>query len=158
MSYFIDNGARKFRWAWKLASKTKSRTNLTNLDDSGERCECLLPALLVLCLLKVPFLLLLTGLISLSPLRSGLRCALESLRLRDAESGLSESLRAFRPPSSLSGASAEGCEPRRPHTPGGRQLSSYAVFCRWRRECLRSGLAWGRESLLPAKIFIFKHY
>lgn len=104
--------------------KRRIETNLTHLDDSGDRCVCPLPATLVLCLLNVPLLLRITGLISLSPLRSGLRRARESLRLRDAESGLSESLLALRPLSSTSGARAEGWEPRLPHPPGGKQLSS----------------------------------
>lgn len=78
------------------------------------------------------------GLPSRSWLRSGDRCARESLRPFDALSGLKLSLRARRSPSSPSGLSA-GCESRRPT---GRQDSSKAVACRCRR-CRRgrSGLA-----------------
>lgn len=97
---------------------------LEQLELSGERCPGPL-ATLVDCLRKRPRLVVrLTGLISLSPDRSGLKCERESRRLREAESGLSESRRAFRPVSSTSGLNAVGCDPLRLQPPGGKQLSS----------------------------------
>lgn len=61
------------------------------------------PAIELDCLLRRPRLLRATGLRSLSVLRSGLKCVLESRLLRDAESGLKLSLLALRPDSSTSG-------------------------------------------------------
>lgn len=81
---------------------------LEQLELSGERCPGPL-ATLVDCLRRRPLLVLRrTGLISLSPDLSGLKWVLESLRLREAESGLRESRRALRPVSSTSGLRAVG--------------------------------------------------
>lgn len=115
-------------------------------EDSGDRGECeprRVPAMEVDCRRSLPRRPCPTGETSRSPVRSGERWGRESRRPRGklAESGERESRRAFLVELSSPSGERVGCEPRRPQTPGGRQLSSMAV------DCLGSRNLWGDASL-----------